>query len=100
VPHDDYTREYTTRFPQIARGSRGDVHVPNADLYVAPDQSRVVVDMELAGIDQDSLTVAADAQNLTVAGRRIPPGQLPNGDCLLKEIEYGEFERNIHLPLK
>jgi HSP20 family protein len=59
----------------------------------------VVVQVELAGADPDSLTVSADDVALYIAGSRLDRSDACRGLSILqKEIEYGEFVKKIPLP--
>jgi HSP20 family molecular chaperone IbpA len=98
VAHDDYAHEFDTMFANMARRSRSDCHVPNTDVYVDPDGAYVVVQMEIAGVDRETLTVAADDRALYITGTRNAQTLQRSASCLLKEIEYGAFERKVHLP--
>jgi HSP20 family protein len=70
---------------------------PFTDIYES--ESHVLVRMELAGIDPDSLNVTQEGRCLLVRGMRVEP---PWGDgvgCQQLEISYGAFERVICLPM-
>ncbi len=72
---------------------------PNTDVYVDEAGERVVVHVELAGADSDDLRVAIDDRHLYIMGRRIDRSQTRSGSILQKEILYGEFFKQIRLPL-
>ncbi|MBV8298940.1 MAG: Hsp20/alpha crystallin family protein [Candidatus Eremiobacteraeota bacterium] len=93
--HDDLL-EFERLF--AARGVHGRFE-PNADVHIDESAATVVVHVELAGVDADTVHVAADDQYLVIAGVRAPRDL--NRDCSLlrKEIQYGEFLKRIHLPL-
>jgi HSP20 family protein len=70
---------------------------PAADLYET--ESEVVVVLEVAGVEADSLEITLEDTVLRVYGRRIdlPPRKA----CVAlhqMEIEYGPFERLLTLP--
>ncbi len=72
---------------------------PNADVVVDDEQSQVVVAVEVAGADPDSLRVAVDNRSLTISGVRAEPARIRRGSFIQKEISYGAFAKRIHLPV-
>jgi HSP20 family protein len=70
---------------------------PNADVFVDEDQRRVVVVVEVAGADPESLRVVFDDRCLMVGGRR--SARLRGGSFVQKEIAHGEFVKRIALPV-
>jgi|HubBroStandDraft_1064217.scaffolds.fasta_scaffold108669_2 HSP20 family molecular chaperone IbpA len=72
---------------------------PNADVVVDEEQSQVVVAVEVAGADPDSLRVAVDNRSLTISGVRAEPARIRRGSFIQKEISYGAFAKRIHLPV-
>ncbi len=70
---------------------------PNADVFVDEDQRRIVVVVEVAGADPESLRVVFDERCLIIGGRR--RARLRNGSFLQKEIAHGEFVKRIALPV-
>jgi HSP20 family protein len=88
------------RFFELARRWRPGRFNPNTDVFYDADSQRVVVHVELAGVDPESLTVSADEAALYIAGSRID--RAAEGcrglSMLQKEIEYGEFAKKVHLP--
>ena len=72
---------------------------PNTDVFFDAEAERVVVQVELAGADPDSLTVSADDAALYIGGSRLDRSDACRGLSILqKEIEYGEFVKKIPLP--
>ena len=70
---------------------------PATDVYET--ETHVVLMVEVAGVDPDSLEVTLEDNLLRVAGRR--PRMAPRRPCLAlhqMEIEYGPFERLINVP--
>ena len=70
---------------------------PAADLYET--ESAVVVLLEVAGVDPESLEVTLEGTVLRVQGRR--GGPPPRRDCVALhqiEIEYGPFDRLFAVP--
>jgi HSP20 family molecular chaperone IbpA len=72
---------------------------PNADVVVDDAARMVVVRVELAGADSDTLRVFFDERHLFIAGRRSETARLRNGSFLQKEIAHGEFVKKLHLPV-
>jgi len=70
---------------------------PAVDVYETTDD--IVVYMDTAGIDMDNLTVTAEKNKVTVAGRRALPKR-GNVCCIHQlEIELGCFKRIISFPV-
>lgn len=78
--------------------SRG-VWEPNADVVIDDAARLLVVRVELAGADSESLRVFVDERHLFIAGRRADGARLRRGSFLQKEIADGEFVKKIHLPV-
>lgn len=78
--------------------SRG-VWEPNADVVIDEAARLLVVRVELAGADSESLRVFVDERHLFIAGRRADAVRLRTGSFLQKEIADGEFVKKIHLPV-
>lgn len=72
---------------------------PNADVFVDEEGRRVVVVVEIAGADPDSLRVGIDERYLVAAGRRLESGRRRHGSFAQKEIVNGEFLKRIPLPV-
>ena len=92
--HDDLI-EFERLF--APRGAHGRFE-PNADVHVDENDRTIVVHVELAGADADSLVVSVDDAYLTIAGRRALRDVSRNSSLLRKEIQYGEFLKQIRLP--
>jgi HSP20 family protein len=72
---------------------------PNTDVFVDEDGGRVVVAVEVAGADPDSLRLGFEDRHLLVAGHRKEVVRLRRGSFAQKEIVYGEFVKRIALPV-
>jgi HSP20 family protein len=79
--------------------SRLGTFAPNADVFIDEEGRRVVVVVELAGADPETLRVAVDERSLVASGRRQEPARLWRGSFLQKEIVPGEFLKRIPLPV-
>ena len=87
------------RFFELARRWRAGRFNPNTDVFFDAESQRVIVQVELAGADPESLTVSADDVALYIAGSRLDRSDACRGLSILqKEIEYGEFLKKIPLP--
>jgi HSP20 family protein len=80
------------------RGQRG-VYEPPTDVYETPD--RLVVRMEIAGLQPEELQVqlSTDRRLLTIAGQRRDPSSGSPRKFYTMEIECGEFARQIPIPV-
>lgn len=73
---------------------------PNADVFVDEERGYMVVAVEVAGADPESLRIAIEGQHLQIAGRRSAPSRvLMRGSLIQKEIAYGAFAKRIALPV-
>jgi HSP20 family protein len=72
---------------------------PNADVFIDEERSDLIVKLELAGADPDSLRIAVGERSLTITGRRLDTTRVRRGSFVQKEIEYGEFAKRIDLPV-
>lgn len=80
------------------RGAHGRFE-PNTDVHLEPDPGAIVVHVELAGADAESLRVALDDTYLFIAGARGARDVSRTASLLRKEIQYGEFLKRIRLPV-
>jgi HSP20 family protein len=92
--HDEPEFEYVFA-PHGAHGR----FEPNTDVHLDEADASIVVHVELAGADADSLRVAVDDRDLFIAGRRAPRDVSRDASLLRKEIQYGEFVKRIRLPV-
>ncbi len=72
---------------------------PNADVFVDEERGQMVVTVELAGADAESLRVAVDDRDLLITGRRAEGVRFRRGSWSQKEIAYGSFAKRVHLPV-
>jgi len=73
---------------------------PNADVFLDEERGQVVVTLELAGADPETLTLALDDRLLVVSGRRLERARRGrSGTFVQKEIACGEFGKQIVLPV-
>jgi HSP20 family molecular chaperone IbpA len=72
---------------------------PNADLFVDEERGQMIVAVEVAGADPESLRVAIDGRYLLITGSRTEPVRFRQGSFIQKEIAYGAFAKRLHLPV-
>jgi HSP20 family protein len=72
---------------------------PNADIFIDEEGRRIVVVIEVAGADPETLRVAFDERYLIATGRRHESAHLRCGSFIQKEIAQGEFVKRIELPV-
>ena len=80
--------------PRFAGGRHG--FRPAVDCFVTEDPPQLVVIVELAGIDPDSIEIALEDGALTIAGQRSRP-RIEGQVYQQAEIDYGRFERRLKL---
>lgn len=79
------------RFSGVRNGFR-----PAVDCFFTDDPPQLVVVVELAGVDPDSIELSVEERALTISGGRARP-RVPGQVYQQAEIEYGHFERLIPL---
>ena len=79
------------RFSGIRNGFR-----PAVDCFSTDEPPQLVVVVELAGVDPDSIELTVEERALTISGSRARP-RVPGQVYQQAEIEYGRFERRIPL---
>jgi HSP20 family protein len=72
---------------------------PNADVFIDEEGRRIVVVIDVAGADPETLRVAFDERYLIATGRRHESARLRCGSFIQKEIVHGEFVKRIALPV-
>lgn len=72
---------------------------PNADIFIDEERRRVIVIVEVAGADPESLRVGLEERSLIASGRRCKSVWLQGGSFVQKEIAHGEFLKRIPLPV-
>jgi HSP20 family protein len=97
--NEDFFAEFDAIFAELARRARPGQFEPNTDVFFSADGTLVVVNVEIAGAEPAELRVMVEERLLYVIGRRSDREGKPRGSMLMKEIEYGEFVKKIHLPV-
>ena len=72
---------------------------PNADAFLDEERGAIVVTLEVAGVAPESLRLTVEADRLLIAGRRFDTLPQRRGSFVLKEIAFGEFGRELDLPV-
>ena len=94
--NDDEIRDVERLF--ALRGAHGRFE-PNADVQFDERERAIVVHVELAGADADSLRVEFDDVHLVIAGTRALRDVSRHVSLLRKEIQFGPFLKRIPLPV-
>jgi len=81
---------------EAGAGSTGGAWVPPLDIFETKDH--YVVNMELAGVDPDSVDVSVEDSTLTVSGERRFYADIPEEAFHRVERRYGPFQRALSLP--
>jgi HSP20 family molecular chaperone IbpA len=79
------------RFAGIRNGFR-----PAVDCFFTEEPPQLVVVVELAGVDAESIELAVEQRALTISGSR-PRPRVAGQVYQQAEIEYGRFERRVPL---
>ncbi len=87
---------FVTLGPRSERVCPGQPRVwhPPTDVYET--DTHVIVKIEVAGVDEDAITVRLHSRELTVSGCRNDPAD--KLACQQMEISYGEFQSSVRLP--
>ena len=69
---------------------------PNTDVYETAD--RLVVRLEVAGVERDDIEITLNERLLVMRGHRRDPCRTSRCQFRQMEIDYGFFERRIVIP--
>ena len=97
--NDEFFAEFDAMFAEFARRAKPGGFEPNADVYLAADGATILVNVEIAGAEPTELRVMVEERRLYIMGRRFERDRAGRGSVLMKEIEYGDFVKKIHLPV-
>jgi HSP20 family protein len=97
--NDEFFAEFDAMFADLARRARPGGFEPNADVFLSADGETILVDVEIAGADPAELRVMVEERRLYIVGRRLGRERATRRSVLMKEIEYGDFVKKIHLPM-
>ena len=76
-------------------GESDSAWIPNVDVLERPD--RLVVRIELPGVDPANLSVTVHGGDLILRGEKRKPRPDSDGEVHLAERSFGRFRRSIHL---
>jgi HSP20 family protein len=79
------------RFAGLRSGFR-----PAVDCFSTDDPPQLVIVVELAGVDPESIEIAVEERALTISGER-PRPRVAGQVYQQAEIDYGRFERRLTL---
>lgn len=79
-----------------ATGQSSGAWVPPVDIFETKD--KYVVNVELAGVDADSVDVSVEDSTLVIRGERIFYQDIPEEAFHRVERRYGPFARSVSLP--
>ena len=68
---------------------------PQLDIYETMDKIFIVA--ELAGVEKEDMEVEINPRAVRISGKRAASPPAENGRYRLAEIQYGHFERVLHL---
>jgi HSP20 family protein len=80
-------------------GRRVGYFEPNADVFIDDERGQLIVAVEVAGADPDSLRISIDDRYLFISGRRMEVARFRRGSFIQKEIAHGQFTKRVHLPV-
>ncbi len=69
---------------------------PNTDVYTA--DTRLVINVELAGMRREDLELCIDGNRLVISGQRPDCGRPAGCSFMVMEINYGPFSCEFQLP--
>jgi HSP20 family protein len=70
---------------------------PPIDIFETPDS--ILITAEIAGVEKEDLELEINSRAIRISGKRTPLPSADNGRYRLAEIQYGLFERIMHLPV-
>jgi len=66
------------------------------DIYETPDE--IIILGEIAGVNKEDLELEISTKAIKIFGKRSEFTRIENTSYRLAEIQYGNFERILHLP--
>ncbi len=96
---DCFGDDFEAIFAEFARRVRPGRFEPNTDVALSDDGESVIVTVEIAGADPTELRVMMEDRTLYILGRRADRERDGRGSYLMKEIDYGDFGKKMHLPV-
>lgn len=96
---DDPQAEFERLFAELVRRPSAGRWEPNADVVIDEEGRSLIVRVEVAGADSESMRIFVDERHLFISGKRSKTARLRGGSYLQKEIAGGEFIKKLHLPV-
>ena len=88
-------RARSTPFEGVTRFSESS-WTPNTDVFLTEES--LVIQVEVAGMHREALSLKAEGNRLRVQGKREPEDRPAQCKFILMEINYGTFQFYIDLP--
>ena len=70
---------------------------PQVDIYETDEE--IIIRAEIAGADKESLEIEISSRAVKISGTRVELPRIDNATYRLAEIQYGNFERILYLPM-
>lgn len=70
---------------------------PQVDIYETDEE--IIIRAEISGADKESLEVEVSSRAVKIYGTRAELPRIDNATYRLAEIQYGNFERILYLPV-
>lgn len=70
---------------------------PQVDIYETPEE--IIIRAEISGADKESLEIEISSRAVKICGMRAELPRIDNATYRLAEIQYGNFERILYLPV-
>ena len=70
---------------------------PQVDIYETTEE--IIIRAEIAGADKESLEIEISSRAVKISGNRAELPRIDNATYRLAEIQYGNFERILYLPV-
>ncbi len=86
----------TDMLPDERKPEKGSAWVPTADMYET--DAAIIIQMELAGIEKDSLEILFQEEHLVLRGNRPLNSRMQSAKIHRLECLYGQFQRMFRIP--
>lgn len=93
---DEIDRWFDTAFAPIRTGPREGAWIPSVD--ISEDNGKILVKVDLPGVDEKDLSVKVEDNVLVVSGERKFEKESADENFHRFERVYGSFERSFTLP--
>lgn len=96
----DPVKEFISLRDNISKSIRGVTRpneFPAVDIYET-DEAVIVYTEPMIGVNSSSIEVSVEREVLTISGTSIPPFDVPDSALLHRELRFGAFSREIHIP--